>query len=572
MARLGINATTWASAAAAAAAVLVGFTPTPARACGGFFCNNSQPVNQAAERIVFSHGADGTVTAVIQIQYQGPSEDFAWMLPVSGTPDVQVSSNAAFTRLQNATNPQYQLTTTIEGTCGDGRFAGPSSAGGGADAGASLAVDGGGGGVSVVSEGSVGPYDYVVISVDEGTPDPADVAVTWLQDNDYDVSDLGREVLRPYLEGGMNLLAFRLTKGNDAGSIRPVMISFGSGLPSIPIRPTAVAANDDMGILVWVLGEERAIPANYLSLELNEALVNWLNPGSNYDDVVTRAANEAGGQGFVTEMAGTARPLADTIFGTVEQEIWDGVASRDWAGREGALLNDVAGQFGTLDGMGDAFVGNVPFPDGVTLEELLACVSCYYPYSLAEIDGFDPAAFIAAVETNVIAPMERTRALFEARPYVTRLYTTMSADEMTMDPVFDFNGDLGDHSNVHTAERTIECSPSISTFEAPWRVALPNGETVRGEGNTWPFDAESGDMPANARVVRVGTTGTGEVVTDNTGAIGEALAAHNETVPTAPSDRDGICSASAGAPSSGSPAMLGLWVLALLGVSARRRR
>ena len=42
--------------------------PAPAQACGGLFCSASAPVNQAAERIIFSKNADQTVTAVVQIQ------------------------------------------------------------------------------------------------------------------------------------------------------------------------------------------------------------------------------------------------------------------------------------------------------------------------------------------------------------------------------------------------------------------------------------------------------------------------------------------------------------------------
>lgn len=88
-----------------AAVATVGLVDTPAHACGGFFCDNAQPVNQAAERIIFSRAPDGTVTAVIQILYEGPAERFAWMLPVAGTPEIRVSSDLAFTRLQQATNP-----------------------------------------------------------------------------------------------------------------------------------------------------------------------------------------------------------------------------------------------------------------------------------------------------------------------------------------------------------------------------------------------------------------------------------------------------------------------------------
>src|ERR1043165_8674886 len=93
---------------------------SPARAGGGFFCSQAQPVNQAAERIIFAQNGDGTVTAVIQILYEGPSENFSWLLPISSVPegdDIAVASDLAFTRLQSATNPSYVLNTRVEGQC-----------------------------------------------------------------------------------------------------------------------------------------------------------------------------------------------------------------------------------------------------------------------------------------------------------------------------------------------------------------------------------------------------------------------------------------------------------------------
>src|SRR5688572_22327275 len=106
--------------AAGAAAAALGLGASPAHACGGFFCSQAQPVNQAAERIVFSQNGDGTVTAVIQILYEGPSENFSWLLPISTVPDnddIAVASDLAFARLQAATNPTYSLNTRVEGTC-----------------------------------------------------------------------------------------------------------------------------------------------------------------------------------------------------------------------------------------------------------------------------------------------------------------------------------------------------------------------------------------------------------------------------------------------------------------------
>ncbi len=562
---LGVLAAGGLAALAASAA----FAP-PAHACGGFFCDNSQPVNQAAERIIFTHGADGSVTAIIQIQYSGEAERFAWVLPVAGNPTVGVSSNAAFQRLQAATNPQYRLNTIVEGSCRDDDFtrgspAFDSAEGGGGDAGAAPP-----GPVTVVNQGTVGPYDFVVIQVDPSLTRHSEVAVSWLQDNGYQIDDLGADRLEPYLAGGMNLLAFRLSKGNATGSIRPVTISFGTGVASIPIRPTAVAAVDDMGVMVWVLGASRSVPSNYMSLELNEALINWINPNANYNDVVTEAANQAGGQGFVTEMAGAAAPLADSIFAPWEASEWSSFQSGSWEGREGQLLLNVLSTFGSLDGTRDALAATLELPEGTTLDEVLGCPGCYFNWDQTDIPGFEPAAFLASMYTNAIEPMEQARELFVDHAYVTRFYTTMSADEMDRDPTFEFNADLGDASNVHQADRIIECSPSVDQFEAPWRVVLPGGETIRGLGQNWPFGATDGSMPANARISRVGTTGTGEVIQDNTAAIQATLRDHNVTIPGAPSVSSGCSAASGGATGGGAAALSLLGLLGL--VVARRRR
>ncbi len=53
-------------------AVCLFFQAQPAAACGGFFCQNS-PVDQAAERILYTVNDNGTITTLIEIQYTGGS-------------------------------------------------------------------------------------------------------------------------------------------------------------------------------------------------------------------------------------------------------------------------------------------------------------------------------------------------------------------------------------------------------------------------------------------------------------------------------------------------------------------
>ncbi len=549
----------------------VALHPQSVRACGGLFCSAAAPVNQAAERIIFSKNEDGTVTAVVQIQYSGPSEEFAWVLPVPGVPDVSVSSDLAFTRLQQASNPQYILTTEIEGDCRQDELADSTSFGPPQGSNEGTGGAGGGGGVNVLASGTVGPYDFVVIQPDASFNEVGDVAVEWLTNEGYDVVPPGgdpseiSDLLGSYLQDAMNLLAFRLTKGNDTGTIRPVWITYASSQPMIPIRPTAVAANDDMGVMVWVLGESRAVPVNYRSLELNEALIDWTTGGSNYNQVVIAAADEAGGQGFVTERAGQSTDYDNVVFADFEQEAWESIRNRAGGLSSEALLIESTQMYGGWDGYRSLVERFLPV--SVDLDDFLSCPSC--GHSLAPIDN---QAFIDALGLEVVDPMTETQALMSSRPYVTRLYTTLSAPEMDVDPRFDFNPDLDDASNVHNARRVIECSPTIYVWEAPSRIELEDGRVIRLSPNgPWPFAPGDPDAPpANAIVAQLSTSGPGEILTDNRDVIERALDEHNATVPSPSGWRlagGGGCALAKG------PANGVWWIgLALLGLLIRRRQ
>jgi hypothetical protein len=557
----------------AALSLASGMIADDASACGGFFCNQGQPVNQAAERIVFAQNDDGTVTAVIEIMYQGPSENFSWLLPISSIPaneDIGVASSIAFQNLQQATNPQYTLTTRVEGRCDESDLnqrGGPTSA---------SADNASGGfapqnpGVMVEASGVVGPYDYTVISVDERLPEPADTAIAWLEDNDYDVPSGSRGLLGPYLEDGMFLLALRLTKGMDSGSIRPLVITYEATRPMIPIKLTAVAANQDMGVMAWVLGSAQAVPKNYNALELNEARINWFNPNSNYNQVVIAAADEAGGHGFVTEYAQASTQLAQAVWPSWMAQQWQQLqddvelyASRpasEQAVHENELFQQAAGNFAGWDGFWEVVEQHVTLPLGTNLDQLKMCPGCY----MTTVQ-LDPPAFLAALEEQVIEPVRVVQKLIDAHPQVTRLYTTMSAEDMTVDPLFTFNPSLEPVSNIHTAERIIECRPDLTMSEAPWRIELPQGGMIRGTPEnvgTWPGDFDA--QPATLRITQQGESGSGKVLQDNTASIQSALTSYNEGVPR-PAARSSGCSM---APSTASSA----WLAVLLALPLLRRR
>jgi hypothetical protein len=542
----------------------------PAQACGGLFCSQANPVNQAAERIIFSFDkAQEKVTAVVEILYQGPADKFAWVLPVPGIPQVDVSTSTLLDNLQNATNPTYSIQRSWTGSqCGGGLPPPPAPV-----APPPVAPPPGGAPseptVSVLSSGSVGPYNYEVIKVEPANSDPADVAIQWLKTNGYDVGALGPEVLRPYLRDGLNLIAFRLSKDKNAGSIRPVMLTYESDQPMIPIRPTAVAANDDMGILVWVLGQSRAVPTNYKTLELNESFINWFNPGSSYNDVIIAAADEAGGQGFVTELAGPIGPrnLESSIFPESDRfdnfrRNADRLSSPEMIVEAIAALSTFApgglgGPFATramrgevaLDGLTDVLVKHLVLPPGVTVEQLLASPRCYFqryrmpgafycdgrpvPPQTITLANFDRLAFLGDLEKLVMQPLEKTVKLFEDQRYVTRLYTTMSARDMTLDPEFDLNAQLPDVNNTHSVMlRYLDTCPGNPTGR--WEATLESGQKVSGRDSVWPVSLQSQTMPFNLRILQLSATGPGQVVQDNTGMIGANPIPMPPPMPTPP--------------------------------------
>jgi hypothetical protein len=599
--------------------LLVASWSSQAGACGGFFCDSSNLVNQTAERIVFAKDSSGTVTQIVEVLYQGDAEKFAWILPVPGTPEPGVSSVQALDALQRNTNPSYSLSYDFEDCSAFvgslGGLASPSSdeaSGGDGDGDSS-----GPGGVTVLDSGKVGEFDYDTISVDD-PENPAAAALTWLSENGYDVGDLGEAVLQPYLANGLNLIAFKLAKGASVGAIQPISLRFvpeegAEASMTIPIRPTAVAAQDDMPVMVWVLGQERAVPTNYYGLELNELLINWFSTSATYNNVVTAAANEAGGQGFVTEYASDSHTFTDPVGYDREMSILNSFGQNTYGDNTQKVIQIVRTYSG-YDGMLKLVQEHVPLRDGITAEQFTRYPDCYFgaessygpgsgssPYYYGSYERYecapfsaglnewgqplpedpiydlDPEELLSLIRDEVIGPIRELDELIEELPYMTRLYTTMSASEMTKDPAFDFNADLEPVSNLHTADAYVYCDDSYS-------VTLSNGTKVFGSSQgVWPYaapdpSAAEPELPANARVLSFSTSGQPKLVSNNTASISSAH--EDNPAGSAPKGTDAYrrthgCSISPGsgsvAPSfvASSFALLGL---AAVGLRRRSRR
>jgi hypothetical protein len=301
----------WFSFGCTAVVLAAAAPPREARACGGFFCQQT-PVDQSGERIAFFVD-DGKVTAHVQIFYQGAAREFAWVVPVASVPTLDVGTDELFRRLDSATAPRFSVSWEGPSTCSSGtgsRCTTCKDAGSGfRDAGAAP----GGSGVEVVAVQAVGPYDTAIVRSD----DPQALQ-QWLTANGYDLRPEAVMRLEPYIAQGYVFVALKLRQDRTAGDIEPLVMQFEEASPCIPLRLTAIAAQADMSVTAFVFGPARAVPQNYFHVQLNEAAISWMSGGSNYRTLVSRAADEGSGNAFVTEFAGQAEPVRRGLWSPLE--------------------------------------------------------------------------------------------------------------------------------------------------------------------------------------------------------------------------------------------------------------
>jgi hypothetical protein len=360
----------------------------PAQACGGLFCQNS-PVDQNAERIIFTDNGDGTVTAIIQIQYTGFAPDFSWILPMPSAisaEDLAVPETGmqAFLELEQLTNVQI-IPPPVPETCSSIEFEMMALAEPAEEA-----------GVEVFASGEVGPFGFDVV----GSEDPT-AMIMWLRDNEYLVTEEMEPLIQVYVEEEFVFLAMKLLPDQGVQDIQPIQVTYESEKPMIPLRLTAVAANPDMAVLTWFFANEQAVPVNYAHMEIPDEDLRFFWPfgGNNYRQLIGQKANQFNGKAFLTEYAGPSNNF----------------------GFSDPLLNDLTAR----------------------------------------------------------------------HPYLTRLNTVISPEEMTLDPIFEYDGSRTDVSNVRDLSNVKEDLYECERVDPLQETVNSLAESVLGEGQSNEFDERS---------------------------------------------------------------------------------
>lgn len=494
--------------------------PNPARACGGFFCSQV-PVDQTGEQILFGMG-DGKITASILINYAGEADDFAWVLPVASRPDITLGSPTAFQRLDQRTQPVFNLNWNSQNAQCNWWWLYPPMA---SESDANNA-DGGTRGVTVVAEKEVGPFQTVVLDSTN-----TDDLIAWLDDNDYDQPPETRPLIDHYVRQGMMFVALRLLKDEPTGAIQPITLTFEEPNPCVPLVLTQVAASPDMPVQLYLASEHRVAPSNWMHVVLNEKKIDWLNGGSNYDDVVTQAVDEAAGHAFVTEYAGPSSILDDLLYRDGQYDLERLRQIEDPADYIDELMNQGFPRDGSVIAQ---LRKHIPMPpelaaEGVTEQQFYNNIRSFMD-RLGPDFVFDPAALTAALDERVITPLKDAQELIDARPYFTRLYTTVSPEEMTRDPIFAENPDLPNVDNVRTATATPTCGTDPNSPPESVLITLSNDEQILIRGPfqmTWPevtYPDPVPNEPAAERIELIGTSGQPTVVhPSQVGAVDVAL-------------------------------------------------
>ena len=572
--------------------------PAPAAACGCFAPPDvATPIVQAGEKILFVN-RNGILEMHVQIQYSGKPGEFGWIVPLPALPrnrlgntGIDVGSIELFDQLDTTTRPTYVLQNTPcsqrSRGLGCGAFASDSLAG------SEQSNDAPGMQMSpLVTQDSVGPYEYAVLKADSKTE-----MLNWLNTNRYVIPAGTDGAVGPYIRPGAYFLALRLKAGLSAGDVQPVVLRFPSDLATIPITLTAVAATPNMGVLVWLLGEGRAIPRNYFHTVLNDSQIDWLNNAKNYSEVVQKAVAEANGKhAFVTDYAGassrmidlldtqgrydaltTARTTTDPVrfvqqlLPAIEQKFLDG------GGPFGSSSVQFVRRGFALNGQLYAVLArHIPMPSalvatGIKPDDYYQRIDYYLnqdrranPARYADIEtaltNFKPATAAQELQDLIVTPTLEAGQLFRevSLPKLTRLYTVLSPEDMNLDPAFSFNRELPDVSNVPSATLAAVCPDQGRDFA---ELSIQGGPTRKLTDDEIAKDQlQPLAVPYSQRIEQLSDTGAPTVKTDNGPAISGAIADGNKVL-----GGGGCTTSERRVPSGASPlALLGAGIAAVL--------
>ncbi len=270
--------------------------PGVVAACGGFF-PAEKDILQNGQAVIFTvdHTAQ-QISVYMSLSYSGDAEDFAWVVPVPNEPTLELSNPELFLELDQLTEPEYNFPPRED--CFDPTallwmiITGQFGVGG-------SVPESGRAGMDVSQQGQLGPYDYAVI----GGTDAAELT-SWLRENGYKVQAAAEPLIKLYSDEGMRFVAMKLRANQGSNAVQPVKLSFQGDTAMLPLRFSAVAAEAQTKVRVWVFDQAQVAPEGIDRIVMpDDAIVLKERGFTNYESALQSIVQIANGRGFVTEYA-----------------------------------------------------------------------------------------------------------------------------------------------------------------------------------------------------------------------------------------------------------------------------
>lgn len=180
-----------------------------AMADGGFVSREARAIAEPTQKALIVH-QKGIEDLILQVRYQGASEDFAWIVPTPSQPRVGRCSPRIFSEL-------YRLAQARDRQPSGGF---------------------GGGGVQVLERKQVGVYDTAVLEARN-----PQALLIWLRKNGYHVSRRVTPLLADYTRRGWFFTVMRIDPRRARakemvtnGELKPIRLTFASTAPVYPLK------------------------------------------------------------------------------------------------------------------------------------------------------------------------------------------------------------------------------------------------------------------------------------------------------------------------------------------------
>lgn len=160
---------------------------------GPWVWNKHKDINEPTQKAILVHDA-GREDLILQVKYDGPVEEFGWLIPVPGLPTVRKGSMSCFYELSRYTQARWEQ-NAVPGTLGAAH----------AGAGESEAV-------KVIEIKTVGAYEVAVLS-----PKDAGSLENWLMENHFTFPKERTDVIDGYVRQNWYFVAIKIRLGAGNG-------------------------------------------------------------------------------------------------------------------------------------------------------------------------------------------------------------------------------------------------------------------------------------------------------------------------------------------------------------------